>query len=146
MAKAFSPLGSIPRRLPLRVSVKSRIWGIATYSLESLLDCVVEHAISRGHLACQFQLYHTFLQYIERLKFILPIMTIDEKSGDIQHFDVVNSTMEIKSEGSVDANTIPIDEAWLAREKRLVRKLDWTLMPTIWVLYLFNYLDRNNIA
>jgi hypothetical protein len=31
-------------------------------------------------------------------------------------------------------------------EKRLVRKLDCTLMPVIWTLYLFNYLDRNNIA
>ena len=40
----------------------------------------------------------------------------------------------------------PINDDWRAREKRLVRKLDCTLMPTIWVLYLFNYLDRNNIA
>ncbi|KAF0327794.1 allantoate permease [Colletotrichum asianum] len=39
-----------------------------------------------------------------------------------------------------------IDDAWLAVEKRLRRKLDLTLMPIIWVLYLFNYLDRNNIA
>ncbi|PVH81135.1 MFS general substrate transporter [Cadophora sp. DSE1049] len=39
-----------------------------------------------------------------------------------------------------------VDEVWLGREKSLVRKLDMTLMPTIWVLYLFNYLDRNNIA
>ena len=38
------------------------------------------------------------------------------------------------------------DEAWLAAEKSLVRKLDFTLVPIVWVLYLFNYLDRNNIA
>ena len=38
------------------------------------------------------------------------------------------------------------DAAWLAAEKRVVRKLDMTLVPMIWVLYLFNYLDRNNIA
>lgn len=38
------------------------------------------------------------------------------------------------------------DEQWLATEKRLVRKLDFTLVPMLWVLYLFNYLDRNNIA
>lgn len=31
-------------------------------------------------------------------------------------------------------------------EKRLVRKLDMTLLPMAWVLYMFNYLDRNNIA
>lgn len=33
-----------------------------------------------------------------------------------------------------------------AVEKRLVRKLDLTLIPMLWILYLFNYLDRNNIA
>lgn len=27
-------------------------------------------------------------------------------------------------------------------EKRLVRKIDLMLMPTIWVLYLFSYADR----
>lgn len=31
-------------------------------------------------------------------------------------------------------------------ERSLVRKLDMTLMPVVWLLYLFNYLDRNNIA
>ncbi|KAM5385208.1 hypothetical protein ACJZ2D_001169 [Fusarium nematophilum] len=38
------------------------------------------------------------------------------------------------------------DPHWIATEKRLVRKLDMTLMPMVWILYLFNYLDRNNIA
>lgn len=33
-----------------------------------------------------------------------------------------------------------------AAEKRIVRKLDMTLLPMVWVLYMFNYLDRNNIA
>jgi len=31
-------------------------------------------------------------------------------------------------------------------EKRLVRKLDMSLMPVVWILYFFNYMDRNNIA
>ena len=39
-----------------------------------------------------------------------------------------------------------IDDAYVAHEKSLVRKLDMTLMPTIFILYLLNYLDRNNIA
>lgn len=38
------------------------------------------------------------------------------------------------------------DEEFLRRQKSLVRKLDMTLMPMIFILYLFNYLDRNNIA
>lgn len=39
-----------------------------------------------------------------------------------------------------------VDEEFRKREKKLVRKLDMTLMPMVWILYLFNYLDRNNIA
>jgi len=35
---------------------------------------------------------------------------------------------------------------WKQSEKSLVRKLDITLMPMVWILYMFNYLDRNNIA
>lgn len=39
-----------------------------------------------------------------------------------------------------------MDDHWHAVSKRIVRKLDMTLMPIIWLLYLFNYLDRNSIA
>ena len=38
------------------------------------------------------------------------------------------------------------DETWRKLEKKIVRRLDMTLMPVVWVLYLFNYLDRNNIS
>ncbi|RSL63817.1 hypothetical protein CEP53_004302 [Fusarium sp. AF-6] len=38
------------------------------------------------------------------------------------------------------------EEEYDAVEKSLVRKLDYTLAPMVWLLYLFNYLDRNNIA
>ncbi|KAF2729839.1 pantothenate transporter liz1 [Polyplosphaeria fusca] len=31
-------------------------------------------------------------------------------------------------------------------EKKLVRKVDLYLMPTIWVLYMFSYMDRTNIG
>lgn len=35
---------------------------------------------------------------------------------------------------------------WRELEKQVVRRLDMTLMPCLWVLYLFNYLDRASIA
>ncbi|KAI5358031.1 Putative major facilitator superfamily, MFS transporter superfamily [Septoria linicola] len=35
---------------------------------------------------------------------------------------------------------------WRATEKKLVRTLDYTLLPTLWILYLNNYLDWTNIA
>lgn len=31
-------------------------------------------------------------------------------------------------------------------EKKVKRRLDMTLMPQLWVLYMFNYLNRVNIA
>ncbi|CAH0033256.1 unnamed protein product [Clonostachys rhizophaga] len=37
-------------------------------------------------------------------------------------------------------------QSYLAQQKSLVRKLDCTLMPTVFLMYLFNYLDRNNIS
>ncbi|KAI8650837.1 MFS domain-containing protein [Fusarium keratoplasticum] len=67
-------------------------------------------------------------------------MSPDQKEDQIEHIDMANV------DNKTDPEYPPIDDAWRAREKRLVRKLDMTLMPMVWVLYLFNYLDRNNIA
>ena len=38
------------------------------------------------------------------------------------------------------------DEERAVREAALVRKIDLRLMPTIILMYIMNYLDRNNIA
>ncbi|KAK2017379.1 MFS general substrate transporter [Colletotrichum eremochloae] len=38
------------------------------------------------------------------------------------------------------------DPEWRTKERRLVRRLDVTFMPLLWILYFHNYLDRNNIA
>ena len=35
---------------------------------------------------------------------------------------------------------------WHHTEKQLTKRLDLTLMPTLWLLYFNNYLDRTNIA
>ncbi|KAF6836601.1 major facilitator superfamily transporter [Colletotrichum plurivorum] len=35
---------------------------------------------------------------------------------------------------------------WQAKEKKIVRTLDMTLLPQLWILYMFNYLNRTNIA
>lgn len=73
-------------------------------------------------------------------------MAEDLKPASMNHVeDADPATKEIEPKENGSAYP-PIDEAWIAREKKLVRKLDATLMPMVWVLYLFNYLDRNNIA
>ncbi|GKT50998.1 putative transporter [Colletotrichum spaethianum] len=46
-------------------------------------------------------------------------------------------------EEQIDALGIP---NWRELEKKVVKRLDITLLPCLWVLYLFNYLDRASIA
>ncbi len=58
--------------------------------------------------------------------------SLDEKADLAKHFDLEQ-----------DITATP---EWRAKERRVVKKLDMTLMPMVWILYLFNYLDRNNIA
>lgn len=60
------------------------------------------------------------------------------------HVEMGTKSEKLDYEGSREDTTD--QERWDAVEKSLVRKLDLTLMPTVWLLYLFNYLDRNNIA
>jgi hypothetical protein len=31
-------------------------------------------------------------------------------------------------------------------EKKIVKRLDWLMLPQLWILYMFNYLNRTNIA
>lgn len=65
----------------------------------------------------------------------------DRISSDVQ--DKVLEMEHIERKGSPH----PVqDEEWLMAEKSLTRKLDLTLVPMVWLLYMFNYLDRNNIA
>lgn len=43
----------------------------------------------------------------------------------------------------VEALNLPDAEAL---KKKIVRRLDMTMLPQLWILYMFNYLNRNNIA
>lgn len=62
------------------------------------------------------------------------------ENASVQHIDTRPAASAADQEGQDESTSIR------KREKSLVRKLDMTLMPVIWLLYLFNYLDRNNIA
>lgn len=54
--------------------------------------------------------------------------------------------MEKKADSENVEHLEEYNEDTRAKEKRLVRKLDMSLMPVVWILYFFNYMDRNNIA
>lgn len=49
-------------------------------------------------------------------------------------------------EDASDVSVLVDDEFFKRTSRSLVRKLDMTMMPMIWTLYMFNYLDRNNIS
>jgi hypothetical protein len=53
------------------------------------------------------------------------------KKGHVDHLE--NSE---QAPHHVIDEEVPSD-AWLQSEKRIVRKLDMTLLPTVWTLYLF---------
>lgn len=53
--------------------------------------------------------------------------------------------IDIKATTSLENGVLANNAEFLRISKSLVRKLDFTLMPMIWILYMFNYLDRNNI-
>ena len=82
-----------------------------------------------------------------------------EKTIGDQHVEQVPTNGSIHSgtdSGIVkDPSTTEIlaaqDEAarWVngtPEEKKLVRKLDWRILPCTWVLYLLGFLDRANIG
>ncbi|KAM0327694.1 hypothetical protein ACHAQA_005989 [Verticillium albo-atrum] len=58
----------------------------------------------------------------------------------------IESAHDVESKTGVAEIDATGDPEWQAAEKSLVRKLDMTMLPVAWLLYMFNYLDRNNIA
>ena len=56
---------------------------------------------------------------------------------------VANATTTSARESAFAELGIP---DWEALEKKLVRRLDMTLLPTLWLLYVFNYLDRASLG
>ena len=67
------------------------------------------------------------------------------EKNDREHAEIIHADMVDKEKAEAQDQSSQ-DPEWRRKEKRLVRKLDMTLMPMVWILYLFNYLDRNNIA
>lgn len=67
-----------------------------------------------------------------------------EAAAELEHYE--NAKLDATNDAQVKSVDAINDPELALKEKRIVRKLDMTLMPMIWLLYLFNYLDRNNIA
>lgn len=74
---------------------------------------------------------------------IKPVDTNPARSDIIGETElkVVLSDHDLDLENALQ-NFVPGTDA----EKRLVRKLDAYMMPTLWVMYILAYLDRQNIV
>ncbi|KAJ9650163.1 hypothetical protein H2198_010525 [Neophaeococcomyces mojaviensis] len=69
----------------------------------------------------------------------------DHRDMPMRELSIDRSAVSDTKEDVLSTHSVESKE-YRAIEKRLVRKLDLTLVPMLWILYLFNYLDRNNIA
>ncbi|KAJ7675707.1 MFS general substrate transporter [Mycena polygramma] len=62
----------------------------------------------------------------------------DEKThSSVEHRETADTVDTLPEEGSAER---------LAAERRLVRKLDTRLLPTIFLIFILNYIDRNGIT
>ena len=59
------------------------------------------------------------------------------EKADVSHFDNVSADPKV-----LEAEYVPNTP----EERRLVRKMDLHLLPALWTMYVFNYLDRTNIG
>lgn len=69
-------------------------------------------------------------------------MALDDKAT-IKHYD---HELGLHSEAN---HTEVADTEYVEgtpQEKELVRKIDYHLIPILWAMYVFNYLDRTNIG
>ncbi|KAF3931445.1 hypothetical protein ABW19_dt0203089 [Dactylella cylindrospora] len=69
---------------------------------------------------------------------------VESKRDEVECVESLNAQKGVTATGARDhfGAALERDET----EKALVRKLDWRIMPTLWVMYFLNYLDRNAIA
>lgn len=81
----------------------------------------------------------------------------DKETHHDERIEHATTTLSARSSAASSANKASAADAVEAEqivgqwrdgtieEKRLVRKLDWRILPCAWVLYLLGYLDRANV-
>jgi hypothetical protein len=67
---------------------------------------------------------------------------IEDNKLDVSHVERTDSNT-IKAYTPAEAITY---RPGTAEEKALLRKIDVRLLPILWLMYVFNYIDRTNIG
>ncbi|OBS17651.1 hypothetical protein FPOA_09386 [Fusarium poae] len=65
-----------------------------------------------------------------------------DEEGSMKHVDADSTPVSARDHAFAELG-IP---NWEELEKKVVRRLDMTLLPTLWLLYVFNYLDRASLG
>ncbi|CAG8970654.1 hypothetical protein HYALB_00003408 [Hymenoscyphus albidus] len=68
----------------------------------------------------------------------------DPEKGQMEETDMTDGSPGKDTEIAVASSRISLVSVEL--ERRIVRKIDRTLLPLVWILYLLAYLDRGNIG
>lgn len=73
-----------------------------------------------------------------------------KEEHQVEHSTNATSTddMNIKNSDIIQAETLAAElkSGTSQAEKDLVRKLDWRILPCVWILYLLGFLDRANVG
>lgn len=69
-------------------------------------------------------------------------MLVDDKAVVQHHDDELGLDGKAQHIDSADAEYVE----GTPEEKKLVKKIDYHLIPILWAMYVFNYLDRTNIG
>ena len=69
----------------------------------------------------------------------------DSDDANYENQDGIAQTSRAQREAPEFIRSLSVEER-AALEKKLVRKIDLRLLPMVIVMYIMNYLDRNNIA
>jgi len=71
------------------------------------------------------------------------VVPTDEKQVMVSTEKQATST-DGASSPSLNSSGVPKFDS--AAERRLVRKLDFRILPVLWILYLCNFIDRANVS
>jgi hypothetical protein len=104
-------------------------WFTSAYSLHPISKCT---RLFTPEIVCSARHEHVAFRYF---KINMSTTPHSLETGDIKEMD---TTKQIEVVGEL---------TWTPEEeKKLVRKVDLLLMPTIWLMYLLSYMDRTNIG
>lgn len=74
-------------------------------------------------------------------------MPLEKDTKDIDYVENCADCTEVaNADVAKDVDQFGAQTRKDAREIRLIRKLDWIILPCLWIMYFFNFLDRTAIT